>query len=189
MRPKLIVIDGKTYNSVNEMPEDVRRLYDQAMRSFKDQDGNRVPDAIDPVNPLEDKNRNGIPDIIEGTAGAPIVANAFKVLMDGKEYNSLDELPPEARAKYEQAMGALDANRNGIPDFVEGMLGSSVQTPHTIHTAGESHTAHHSPRQAVPAAPTIEPDRPNGLLIALLGIALFGLCLMGAAGVWYFFLR
>ena len=33
MNPKLIVIDGKTYNSVDEMPEDIRKQYEQAMSS------------------------------------------------------------------------------------------------------------------------------------------------------------
>src|SRR5215216_7409097 len=121
MNPKLIVIDGKTYRSVDEMPEDVRRQYEQAMSSLKDQNGNRIPDAFE-NNLLTDKNRNGIPDIIDTTSGEKIFANTMKILVDGKEFNSLDDLPPEARAKYEKAMSALDANRNGIPDFMEDMM-------------------------------------------------------------------
>ena len=46
MNPKVIVIDGKTYNSVNEMPADVRQQYEQAMRSLGDANNNRVP--VDP---------------------------------------------------------------------------------------------------------------------------------------------
>ena len=78
MKPRLIVIDGKTYNSVNEMPEDVRRQYEQAMSSFKDQDSNRVPDALESNNLFADNNRNGIPDSLENGPGAPIIANAVK---------------------------------------------------------------------------------------------------------------
>jgi hypothetical protein len=33
MNPKLIVINGKTYNSVDEMPEDVRKQYEGALLS------------------------------------------------------------------------------------------------------------------------------------------------------------
>ncbi len=194
MRPKLIVIDGKTYNSVNEMPEDVRRLYEQAMSSFKDQDGNRVPDVLekDTPNMLEDRNRNGIPDVIENTAGAPIVANAMKILFDGREFNSINELPAEARARYEQAMGTLDANRNGVPDFVEGMIGGmakSHQSAPVVSTSFETDTTRHASRQPMHVSPTIEPDRPNVLLLALLGLVLFFGCVAVAAGVWYFYLR
>lgn len=194
MRPKLIVIDGKTYNSVNEMPEDVRRLYEQAMSSFKDQDGNRVPDVLekDTPNMLEDKNQNGIPDVIENTAGGPIVANAMKILFDGRELNSIDELPPEARARYKQTMGTLDANQNGIPDFIEGIIGGMAQSQQStpvVSSSFETDTTRHASRQPMPVSPTIEPDRPNGLLLALLGLVLFFGCVAVAAGVWYFYLR
>lgn len=189
MKPRLIVIDGKTYNSVNEMPDDVRRLYEQARSAFRDQDGNRVPDAIEQPGELSDMNRNGIPDAIENTPGGAMVANALKVLFDGREYNSLNDLPPDARAKYDQAMGSLDANRNGIPDFMESMTaGASQPEDHASRHTG-SHTTHHAPRQPMPVTPTIEPDRPNGLLLALLAIFLFFSCVVVAAGVWYFFLR
>lgn len=171
MKSRLIVIDGKTYNSVNEMPDDVRRQYEQAMSSFKDQDGNRIPDAI------------------ENTRSASVAADSFKVVLDGKEFYSLDDLPPEARAKYEQAMGTLDANRNGIPDFVEGMLGGAVQPANPVSTSYVGHTTHHSPRQPMPVTPTIEPDTPNVWLLALLAVFLFLACVVVAAGVWYFYLR
>ena len=191
MQPKIIVIDGKTYSSVNEMPADVRQRYEQALATFRDQDGNRVPDVIESNNVLDDRNRNGIPDIIENTAGAPIVASAMKVLFDGREYNSLDDLPPDARAKYEKAMGTLDANRNGIPDFVEGMMGVS-QSQSTVSVSApsfEADTTRHAPRQPMPVTPTIEPDRSNGLLLALLAIVLLFACAAAGIGIWYFFLR
>lgn len=192
MKPGLIVIDGKTYNSVNEMPEDVRQLYERARSTLRDQGANQVPDAIEQPGQLTDRNRNGIPDMIENTPGGPIVANALKVLFDGREYNSIDELPPDARAKYDQAMGTLDANRNGIPDFVEGMMGANVQpqqnTP-MVSTTFTADTTRHASRQPLPISPTIEPDRPNGWLLALLAVFLFLGCVIAAGGVWYFFLR
>ena len=153
------------------MPDYVRRQYEQAMSSFKDQDGNRIPDAI------------------ENAESAPVTVSSFKVVLDGKEFYSLDDLPPEARAKYEQAMGTLDANRNGIPDFVEGMLGGAVQQANPVSTSYESHTAHHAPRKPMPVTPTIEPDTPNVWLLALLAAFLFLACVVVAAGVWYFYLR
>jgi hypothetical protein len=188
MNPKIIVIDGKTYRSVDEMPEDVRRRYEEAMSSLKDQNGNRVPDAFENNNMLTDNNRNGIPDILENTAGAPIFAKAMKILLDGKEFNSIDELPPEPRLKYEKAMGMLDANRNGVPDFMEGMLGTQQPAAPISTNLGSDIPRSVSP-MSVPVTPTITPDTSNGGMLALLGFVLLMVCLAGAAGVWYFFLR
>lgn len=188
MNPRRIVIDGMTYNSASEMPADVRARYEKAMRSLKDQDGNRIPDVLEHTNTLADNNRNGIPDAIENTPGAPIVANSIKVVVDGQEFNSLDDLPPEARAKYEQAMGALDANRNGIPDFMEGMMGMQQNNPHTGNTQS-NHTLHHAPRKPMPIQSAIIPDTSSGWLLALLGVLLLFLCAAAGVGVWYFLLR
>jgi hypothetical protein len=188
MNRRLIVIDGKSYNSVDEMPEDVRRQYEKAMSSLKDQNDNRIPDAFENNNMLADNNRNGIPDMIENTAGAPIFANAMKILVDGKEFKSIDDLPPEARAKYEKAMGILDKNRNGIPDFVEGMIDAQQSTV-PVSTNFESETPPSVSPTSMPVTPTITPDTSNGWMLALLGAVLLMMCLAGAAGVWYFFLR
>ena len=61
MNPKMIVIDGKTYKSVEEMPPDVRQKYERAMQSLGDANGNRTPDAFETANILADKDKNGIP--------------------------------------------------------------------------------------------------------------------------------
>ena len=188
MNPIRIVIDGKVYNSADEMPEDVRQQYEKAMSALKDQNGNRIPDAFENNNMLADTNRNGIPDIIENTAGAPIFAKAMKILVDGKEFNSIDDLPPEARLKYEKAMGMLDKNHNGIPDFVEGMVNAQQFAAPVSSSFGSAATPTVSPT-SMPATPTITPDTSNGWALALLGIVVVMMCVAGAAGVWYFFLR
>lgn len=160
MNPNSIVIDGRTYNSVDEMPEDVRQKYEQAMRSLKDQNGNHVPDVLENNNMLADKNRNGIPDLIENTAGAPIFANAMRILVDGKEFKSIDDLPPEARASYEKAMGMLDKNRNSIPDFVEGRIGTQ-QPAAPVSTEFGIEPAPSTASMSLPVTPTITPDNPT----------------------------
>lgn len=57
---------------------------------------------------LADKNANGIPDIVEGGSGksetTTLIAQEEKVFFNGKEYNSLDELPPEAQAMLRKAI-------------------------------------------------------------------------------------
>jgi hypothetical protein len=115
--------------------------------------------------------------------------SSTRIVADGNEYNSLDELPPEVRAKYEQAMGALDSNRNGVPDFFEGIMHRPAQTNNgqNVQVMSTPTTSPYSP--AAPASPNIEPEATNKLMLALFGIALFGVCLAGAFAVWYFFLR
>jgi len=98
-----ITFNGQEYDSPDAMPPEVRQLY-QMMTSM-----------------LSDTNQDGMPDIFAGIAGAaPTTLQTTQFVVDGKAYSSLDELPAEARQKYEQAMGRLDANQNGVPDLFEG---------------------------------------------------------------------
>jgi hypothetical protein len=186
---KKIVIDGKTYNSLDEMPEDVRRNYEDAMRNV----GSAPTSAANPMQSLNDvfadANNNGIPDIIENqvmnlTGGMTFVVN-------GQTYNSLDALPPEARAKYEQAMGSIDKNRNGMPDLLEGMMNVSNQTaqPAVTSTSYSPDTTRHASRAPMPGSPTIAPDTSNGWMLALAGLLILMICALGAMSIWYFFLR
>jgi len=183
----IIVIDGKTYKSVDEMPEDVRRKYEDAIRNL-DKNQNGLPDMLENSNPFGDKNQNGIPHAFEGLVSN--VMNSTRIIADGKTYNSLDELPPEIRAKYEKAMISMDANRNGVPDFMEGMLKMSNQTTNTASVGFGTPTPPPALSKLIPVSATIEPESSGGWMMALLGIAAVGLCIIGAAaGVWYFFLR
>ena len=186
MNSKVIVIDGKTYNSAEEIPPDVRQKYEQAMSSLADANGNSIPDALE--NIFADQDKNGVPDMLENLgAGNPIVSS-MKIVVNGKEFNGIESLPPEARAKYEAAMSKLDANKNGIPDFVEGMIKASDQNQ--VVPASRSFTVENPPRsEPIPVSPTIAPDTSNGLMLALAGLVIFLLCVGAGGAVWYFFLR
>jgi len=51
--------------------------------------------------------------------------NTGTVSYQGQTYTKVDDLPPEARAKYEQAMSAMaDKDGNGIPDILQGAMGN-----------------------------------------------------------------
>jgi hypothetical protein len=107
-----ITFNGQEYDSPEAMPPEVRQLY-QMMTSM-----------------LADNNQDGIPDIFAGSAGNvnSTLFQTTQFIVDGQAYSSLDELPPEARQKYEQEIGRFDANRNGIPDLLEGSpFGAAVQ--------------------------------------------------------------
>lgn len=96
MTPK-IIFNGKEYTRIEDMPPEVRQAYEQAMGL------------------LADKNQNGIPDIMEGMmGGAPSVSQSTlnltspgQIIFNGQTYSNPDQLPPEARQKYEQAMKKL----------------------------------------------------------------------------------
>jgi len=186
MSPKVIVIDGKTYNDVNEMPPDIRQKYEEAMRSLGDANGNQIPDTFESLNIFADKDKNGVLDVVENLTAGHAVVNSMKIIVDGNEFNGLENLPPEARARYEEAMGKLDANRNGIPDYVEGMI-SSTSVDATPSSGAPVETPHRS--RPLSFGPAITPDTSNGWMLMLAGLFIFLLCVAGAGAVWYFFLR
>jgi len=81
-----IIFNGQEYDSPEAMPAEVRQLYQMA------------------AGLLADRDQNGVPDIFEGGEAAPTtVVQSTQFIVDGKVYTSLDELPAEARQKYEQA--------------------------------------------------------------------------------------
>jgi|SRR5581483_8289577 hypothetical protein len=111
------IVNGKTYNSLDEMPPDVRATYEAMGNLFAD------------------KNQNGMPDILEGTMNAGItMISSPTIIYEGKTYTNVNDLPPEARAKYDAALAKLaDQNQNGVPDALEGV--TTGQTPVVVSTA------------------------------------------------------
>lgn len=195
MKSRFIVIDGKTYKSVDEMPEEVRRKYEEAMQKL-DKNQNGVPDMLEGGTLFEDKDNNGMPDALEGLASLAHemdMTTPTRILVNGQKIDGIDQLPPEVRAKYEKAMSKLDANHNGVPDFMEGMINNqSSQMTSNSSTGFATPIPPPAPasRNPIPANPMIEPESTGNWIAILAGIALIGFCLLiAAAGVWYFFLR
>jgi hypothetical protein len=110
-----IIFNGKTYTSVESMPEEVRQAYQQALAQFADAD------------------KNGIPDILErGGAGNVIAIQQSSISFNGREFKSVGEMPAIVRRLFEMAMGQADANRNSIPDALEGALSrTETRSPST----------------------------------------------------------
>jgi hypothetical protein len=194
MNQKRIVIDGKVYNNIDEMPEEIRQQYLDAMRKL-DANNNGKLDMLENVNAFfEDKNKDGVPDAFDNLMSLSNTVTTAKIIADGKEYNGMDQLPPEVRAKLSQAMSKLDANQNGIPDFMESAgnipnqrtdvassasigTGTPLQTPSKLFSSPQASSA-------------IEPEpASSGWMIALAGLFIFMLCAAVAFGAWYFFLR
>jgi len=88
-----VTIDGAEYESVHAMPADARRLYESALAAAR------------PA--LADRDGNGVPDLLEGGAGAgvlPGVRVERRVVVNGTTYRSLGELPAELRPLVERAI-------------------------------------------------------------------------------------
>jgi hypothetical protein len=113
-----IIFNGKTYTKAEEMPEEIRQAYQQALAQFADAD------------------KNGIPDIMEGRATGNVIAiQQSSITFNGREYKSTGEMPAIVRRLFEMAMGQTDANRNGIPDALEFALKGFQTPPTTPETA------------------------------------------------------
>ena len=85
-----IIFNGKSYNSVEEMPDNERQAYQHMVQIFKDENG------------------NGIPDFMEGDMVKNIMtAFSGNVNFNGKVYASLEELPPDAKEKVQKAFDKL----------------------------------------------------------------------------------
>jgi hypothetical protein len=83
-------------------------------------------------------------------------------------------------------MGKLDANQNGMPDFLEGMINTSIQTTNVATDFGPE-TPHRS--TPLPVSQTITPDTSNGWILALVGFLVVLLCIALAVIGWMAFLR
>ena len=99
---KKIIVDGREFSSVEEMPPDVRRRYEQAMSALADRDGDGVPDIMQSGLP-------GIEDLGDGYHKVE-VETRNEYLVDGEEYSSLDEMPPEAREMIGRMMRDMPAD-------------------------------------------------------------------------------
>jgi hypothetical protein len=66
------------------------------------------------------------------------------ITFNGKTYNSLDEMPAHERQAFEKLSSMfVDANGNGIPDFLEGDMAKNVMTFYsdkTFNFNGQAYT-------------------------------------------------
>ncbi len=77
------VYDGKTYGSLEELPENVRQAYEEAM--------------------------SGAAAGLPGPGGASGASR--KIAFNGTEYERSDAMPPEVRSLYETVIGAVESGR------------------------------------------------------------------------------
>jgi hypothetical protein len=77
-------VNGKTYASLEEMPPDVRRGFEEAMRKFTtDADGNGIPDIFENASSDDPDQKN--------------VVITKSVVVDSRQIDQIDDLPAELR--------------------------------------------------------------------------------------------
>jgi hypothetical protein len=85
-----ITINGQSYESVDQMPPEVRKQYETAMSMLADRDG------------------NGIPDVLEGKGEGPkALASVTRVVVNGKTF-SAGEVPEQLRREATKLLGDAD---------------------------------------------------------------------------------
>lgn len=96
-----ITVNGVSYDSVEAMPLDVRRLYEETLA--------RLPS-------LMGQGDEGTTRIIQ--RGGLSIGHAATVhstfMVNGKSYQGLESMPPDVRQAYEQAMRAAEAGAPGV---------------------------------------------------------------------------
>ena len=95
-----IVFNGREYDGVEGMPPEVRQEYERVLDALGAEERNKVEAALD-----------------HGAALKLNVTVHRKFRVGGREYESLDAMPADARAAYERALEANPALRDTSTSF------------------------------------------------------------------------
>ena len=160
-----IFFNGKSYNSLEEMPPEARLAYEQI------------------ANMLVDKNGNGIPDFLEGDIVKNISSfyNAAKTInYNGSVYSNVDELPPDVQAKVQSAFVKM------------GDMGLVPQETVVEHTS-KHHIHNEAYVQATPFVsreynPVIQEDTNSNFKVWVLAGLVIMLCLSAIAVAFFVFM-
>ena len=89
----------------------------------------------------------------------------MKIVFNGREYDGVEQMPPEIRAQYLQVINALgDADGNGIPDILERGGSSSVAVKESIVFNGrEYQNRDELPREVREALERMPPPKPENV--------------------------
>lgn len=102
-----IVFNGAEYDSVEAMPPDVRAQYDKVLESLKQTGGDEVLSALQRVS----SGTGGLGGL--GGLSGTIKATYREIVVNGKKYGSLGDMPADVRRLYEQALGQAGAGGRG----------------------------------------------------------------------------
>lgn len=159
-----IIFNGKTYNSLEEMPPNERQAYEQMMNIFVDANG------------------NGIPDFLEGDMVKNVLsAVTSNIHFNGQVYEGMNELPPDVREKIQGAfekMSELGIVTKTTPSMMMGVNSAQVSGEPQIRSR---------PFVSREFQPAIEEDKGSSALPWILAGAALLFCLaLAAFAIFYF---
>lgn len=139
-----VIINGTEYPSLEDVPPRQRALYERAVEAA--QQGEAEHQVIESSGVL----RGGL------------LGGLRKIVINGKAYDSVDQIPDDWRDLYLSAMQGLDRDANGIPDMLDEHLVAVRRPPSPA--AG--------PDNVVPGSPKAEPGAGRWLLVGAAAAAL-----------------
>ncbi len=159
-----IIFNGVEYNSPEEMPEGLRTAYQKALSLAA---------------------TGGAAGAFPGKVNVKL-STRVRFVYGGKAYDSVDQMPPEVRAKYELAMQQLDRNHDGVPDVLQGNIASSA-APDIIAPTSSADALNSPSNDWAPITPTIpvvapeQPDNKRMLMASVAIIIMVALVVVGLA--------
>ena len=163
MSPSKITINGQHYDSPDEMPPDVRRMYEAALQAIK------APQAGQPgeiTQVFSSPPDHGI--------HASMVVNR-KLVVSNRTFKSADEMPPDVRQLYDAAMKGTGATAGQ-----SGFHVSVNTTRPEVRSFGGSNSG--SEPSPVPIEPSDLESRIRKLPVSLAILILVGLILWATLG-------
>lgn len=177
-----ITVNNTTYDSLDAMPPDVRRMYDEMMAKM----------------PATASNNAETPPVVFHAGAGPLHITTTvrrNFVMNGKSYSSEQEMPPDVRATYEQAMGAA---KSDDPTVRKNAIKVTFRVDGPSFSIGKSHgepatpAAHPlaalvpEPTESSPTPQPIEPDPLGGRLNVAVVLAV---CVAAACVAFWFMTR
>ena len=158
-----IIFNGKTYNSIEDMPAGERQAFEQMSQLFVD------------------KNGNGIPDFLEGDVAMNVMtASSGSYVINGQTYSNVDEMPEEMRNKVKSAFDMMTKM---------GLVSKSTFTQMTSLTGNVKQDQAPASKPFLASQPSSAIEEDNGkstFLWVLGGIVLCFALVTAAIAVFYF---
>lgn len=185
-----IYFNGKKYDSVADMPSSVRQMYEKFNRFLVDENKDGIPDLMQSssLSGLKD-TFNMIKDVAQYSSTEGFEQNQLSIIrvtdtgiyVNGKGYNSVDEMPSHVRQSYQQVVSSAQDGRSEIYDEAWREVNrDEFFKPHDDEILNPQITRQRSHRNA-----PIETVDSNSRFILLIAVAMLLLGMLVMA--WFIF--